>query len=103
MVVNKEVLEEIATFIGEELFRLKGKLQYLDIDKTVVSMPDWLLQMFQAYFRTTVSYSERQELLASHFYGSKIQSHFKNEVVVFYRDYHMNPELFEPKIYIINQ
>lgn len=103
MVVNKETLNEITIFIGEELFELKSKLKHQDIDKVVITMPDWLLQIFKAYFRTTVSYSEEEKLLESFFYGSRVQPHFKNEVVIFYRDYHMNPKLFEPKIYAINQ
>lgn len=103
MKISKTTIEEITSFIGRESFELKAKLKHEDSNKVVVAIPDWLFSIFKYYYNINVSGLPELEGSLSYFYGCRIQPHFKDEVVVFYQDYHLDPKLFEPKIYTINQ
>jgi len=101
MEIARQKLDEITSFIGEESNTLQ-EANNVEREAIYVAMPYWLFQLFCSYFRTICSHSIKEEDSNIFFFGCKVQFHFKNEVVVFYRDFCRNSELFEPKIYTIN-
>lgn len=101
MEISKQKLDEITSFIQEKSYTLQGD-NNIERETIYVAMPYWLFQLFCSYFRSIYSHTIKEEDSNIFFFGCKVQFHFKNEVVVFYRDLYRNPELFEPKIYTIN-
>lgn len=103
-----ESLEEITLFIERETFELSTKLSHHDESKIIIAMPDYILSIWINWMRSKVSgfvSNADADPDANHsnirFAGYLIQSHYRDEVIVFYKDYHKNPKLFEPKIYTI--
>ena len=98
MDIIKEKLDKIASFIAEESMRFKS---ITNDENIFVCMPYWLFTCFMFYHRKHVSRPEEARESDATFCGCKIQFHYKNEVIVFYKDYHKSPKLFEPKVYLI--
>ncbi|MDI1306419.1 MAG: hypothetical protein PSX42_16455 [bacterium] len=72
-------------------------------DELIISLPNWLKFILRSY--PMVNYVDHNTaIMLEHtkYFDIKIQSHYKDEVVVFFQDYHINPSFFTPAIHIIN-
>ncbi|MFV8370849.1 hypothetical protein [Flavobacterium sp. LB2P74] len=72
-------------------------------DELIISLPNWLQIILRSY--PMVNYIDHNAailLTHSKYFDIKIQPHYSDEVVVFFKDYHINPSFFTPFIHIIN-
>lgn len=103
--ISTEELQEITDFIQTEQLRLKELLRHSSVDSITILMPNWLVQTFKYHFYTNVKSVDpilNSAGSTDYFFGCEVKPHYKDEVVVFYKDYHINPKFLEPKIYTIN-
>lgn len=69
----------------------------------IISLPNWLQIILRSY--PMVNYVDHNAailLTPSKYFDIQVQSHFKDEIVVFFKDYHINSSFFTPAIHIIN-
>lgn len=72
-------------------------------DELIISLPNWLQQLLRSY--PMVSHlDDNLKMILEHlkYFDVKIQPHYTDEVVVFFKDYHIHPEKLAPKIHTIN-
>ncbi|MNR04939.1 hypothetical protein D3C85_1209370 [compost metagenome] len=104
MVIKSITREEIAAihnFIREARFDLNA-MNY-NSDELVICLPNWLQQLLRAYpMINYVDFETARVLDDSRYFDIQVQSHFKDEVVMFFKDYHINPSFFTPAIHVIN-
>lgn len=98
--VSKEELDKITDFIERETYKMKYSKGNIMPSNILILMPNWLLRDFRTRYKVNIFSSDDD--LPTAFFGHTIQSHYKDEVVIYYKDYHFNPKLFEPVIYTIN-
>jgi hypothetical protein len=94
-------MQNIYHFIRQSVYDLKHLTNsHRDIK---VAIPSWILYLFKNYpmYEYRSLDTPRNQLSENLFCGIEVQPHFKNEIVVFYTDYHINPERFKPSIYEI--
>jgi hypothetical protein len=71
-------------------------------DELIISMPNWLQQLLRWHpIIKYLDYNEPMSLEHSKYADIKTQPHYSDEVVVFFKDYHINPQSFSPKIHLI--
>jgi hypothetical protein len=93
-------IEHIFRFVRDEVYKHKRQLRPYEWNKITVALPDWLAYFILDSPRVVVNDSGLpHDRYPSSFYGVKRQPHYKDEIVVFYDDFHYNPELFKPSIY----
>lgn len=99
--ITNEEMQSIYHFIRQSVYDFKHLTP--NHNRIIIAIPDFML-----YFLTNYPIYEYRgmdtpikELSEYLFYGVKVQPHYANEIVVFYQDYHFNPEIFKPKIHII--
>jgi hypothetical protein len=99
-ITNAE-MQNMYYFIRQSVYELKHLTS--DHKNIIIAVPSLILYFFKHY----PMYEYRgldvpvNELSENLFCGVKTQPHFNNEIVVFYTEYHCNPELFKPRIYQI--
>jgi hypothetical protein len=72
-------------------------------DDLIISIPNWLHQLLRSYqMRNYLDYNRVMALEHSKYFDVKIQPHYSDEVVVFFKDFHINPNFFPPAIHTIN-
>lgn len=72
-------------------------------DELIISLPNWLQIILRSY--PMVNYTDHNAailLTHSKYFDIQVQPHFKDEIVVFFKDYHINSGFFTPAIHIIN-
>jgi len=71
-------------------------------NELIISMPNWLQQLL--HWRPIINYLDYNEPMSldhSKYADVKIQPHYSDEVVVFFKDYHQISEYIMPRIYKI--
>lgn len=96
--ITREELNNILDFIRNEVYRLKWETN--TPDKILIMLPNWFLEVFLMSLRESFNRDEFH-YLKQRFEGVKTQPHYADEIVVFFEDYHFNPERFSPKIHLI--
>lgn len=100
--ITTDKLDEILNFIGRERAILMSKINHLGQDEFIVLIPEWLLNVLRHYISCMIHQPVTPNCIYIH--GCKVQYHYKDEVVVFYKGYHVNRGLLStPAIYILNQ
>lgn len=99
--ITNEQMQGIYQFLRKAIYEYKHHLTS-DHKRIIIAMPNFLLYFLYQFpmyeYRNGTPVNELSEYL---FEGVKIQPHYTNEIVVFYEDYHFNPEKFKPQIHII--
>ncbi len=96
--ITNQELNEILDFIRNEVDRLKWETN--TPDKILIMLPNWFLEYFIFSLRN-IFHRDEFHYLKQRFEGIKTQPHYTDEIVVFFEDYHFNPERLSPKIHII--
>ena len=99
--IYHEEMQSIYHFIQQSVYDLKRLTPYHD--RIIVACPEYLIYFFKNYpvYEYRNQDTPFNELREYNIYGVKVQPHYANEIVVFFQDYHFNPEIFKPKIHII--
>ncbi|MEO6176959.1 MAG: hypothetical protein ABIP27_17530 [Flavobacterium circumlabens] len=99
--ITREEMQSIYQFIFQSVYDLKLLTPYHD--RIIVACPEFIIYFLKNYPKYEYRNQDTpfNELREYNIYGVKVQPHYANEVVVFYQDYHHNPEIYKPKIYII--
>lgn len=69
-------------------------------DKIMIMLPNWFFNFFSWFLRESFNRDEFHHL-KQRFEGIKTQPHYADEIVVFFEDYHFNPDRFASKTHII--
>ena len=73
-------------------------------NELLITLPNWLKYILRSYPMqyAVTSYEEVAQLVEiNKYFDIEVQPHYKDEVVVFFKDYHVNPESLKPMIYEI--
>lgn len=74
-----------------------------DSDDLIISLPNWLQQLLRWQpIHKYLDFNDAMSLEDSKYADIKTQPHYSDEVVVFFKDYHIHPEKLAPKIHTIN-
>lgn len=98
--VSHDEIRAMMHFIEYEINKLKMQLNHPDQSKIVIMLPNWITMFFVLYNREQI-YNYQIPLADFRFFGVKTQPNCLDEIVVFYEDYHYDPERFKPAIYLI--
>lgn len=90
------LIEKVELFIRESAFELRT-VESTSADEIKILMPDWFLQTLITYYRSLLTINFKSEETPS-FFGYKIETHYKDEVVVFHKQYYRNREDLKPRI-----
>lgn len=98
--ISYEKLDEIFNFVRHSIYQLKElNLRNEDIK---ILMPSWFkFVMEHSYTRYTYYRTAEQQLIEAKFFDIEVLPHFKNEIVVYCKEFYLNKELDQPKIFII--
>jgi len=100
--ISLEKLDEIYNFVSLSIYQLK-KLNLRNEDIKIL-MPNWFkFVMEHSYTRYTYYRTAEQQLIEAKFFDIEVYPHFKNEIVVYCKEFHLNKELDQPKIFEICQ
>lgn len=99
--IQREELDAIHHFIRLAIYDFhKMNCQSHEL---IICLPNWLQRIMRYYPMTIgVTLEQSQDLNFSRFYDIEVQPHFKNEVVLFFKEYHINPDYFTPAIHVIS-
>ncbi|SDX10943.1 hypothetical protein [Flavobacterium degerlachei] len=99
--INKSEILAIHNFLRDAIYHFR--VMNCNPDELIVSLPNWLQQLLTSYPMTNyLDHSLAMILEHSRYFDVKIQYHYSDEVVVFFKDYHLNPIFFKPVIHTIN-
>jgi hypothetical protein len=99
--ITTDKLDEIIDFIGRERSILMSRINCSSQDELIVLIPEWLLNILSHYISSIVSQPLDSNTL--YIYGCRVQYNYRDEIIVFYKSYHVNREVFQPRFYTINQ
>lgn len=99
-VITHAQVNEMLLFIEHEMYKLKHELRGCYHDKIVILIPNWIKPFFNMYLRSVYNFGQPYPF-AVKIYGIRTQPNYNDEIVIFYEDYHLNPERFKPAIYTI--
>jgi hypothetical protein len=98
--INKSEILAIHNFLMSAIYDFKA--MNCQSDELIISMPNWLQELLR--WRPMIKYLDYNELMSLEYFkyaNIKTQPHYIDEVVVFFKDYHLNPEKLTPRIYEI--
>lgn len=98
--IEKHELDNIDNFIREKLYDLNAI--GCRTHKIIIGIPNWLKELIVVYNREKFSRPFMDDQKQLWYFGSKVQPHYSDEVVVFFENYHYDPERFKPAIHKIN-
>ncbi len=99
--INQSEIQAIHHFLRSAIYDFYA--MNCQRDELIISLPNWLQMILRSY--PMVNYVDHNAailLTHSKYFDIQIQSHYKDEIVVFFKDYHINPGLFTPAIHTIN-
>jgi hypothetical protein len=99
--INKSEILAIHNFLRDAIY--DHRAMNCNPDELIISLPSWLQQLLISYPMTNyLDHNTAMILEHSRYFDVKIQCHYRDEVVVFFKDYHFNPSFFKPVIRKIN-
>tara|TARA_R110000868_G_scaffold44253_1_gene147940 strand:+ start:305 stop:649 length:345 start_codon:yes stop_codon:yes gene_type:complete len=99
--INQSEILTIHNFLLDAILDFKS--MNCKSDELIISLPNWLQQLLRCYpIRKNLDFNDAMSLQHSKYFDVKTQTHYSNEVVVFFKDYHINPSFFTPAIHTIN-
>ena len=99
--INQSEILAIHNFLRSAIYDFHA--MNFQADELIISLPNWLQIILRSY--PMVNYVDHNAailLTHSKYFDIQVQPHFKDEIVVFVKDYHMNSGFFTPAIHIIN-
>lgn len=99
--INQSEILAIHNFLRSAIYDFR--VMNCQCDELIISLPNWLQIILRSY--PMVNYVDHNAailLTHSKYFDIHVQSHYKDEIVVFFKDYHINPSFFTPAIHIIN-
>jgi hypothetical protein len=100
--IEKHELLKIHNFLRSAIYEFKE--MNIRSNELLITLPNWLKHILRSYpMQIAVSsYLEPVQLYEiNKYFDIEVQPHYKDEVVVFFKDYHVNPENLKPMIYEI--
>ncbi|MGM8362115.1 hypothetical protein ACSV4D_09395 [Flavobacterium sp. ARAG 55.4] len=98
--ITLEELDAIHNFIRES----RHHFEYMGCRacELMICIPNWLKIVLINYpLVDYISYHPSAEIERRKLYDFEIRPHYTDEVVLFFKDYHINPDYFKPAIHVI--
>jgi hypothetical protein len=100
--IEKHELLKIYNFLCSAIYEFKE--MNIRSNELLITMPNWLKHILRSYpmqYAVPSDLEPVQLYEINKYFDIELQLHYKDEVVVFFKDYHVNPERLQPMIYEI--
>lgn len=97
--ITEKEMNSIYLHIQNSIFDLQSAFVFKK--EIAILMPDWLKGIMQRNPLVIYAGFSDKETIDARYAGIKVYPHYQDEVVVFFKDYHVNTNMFKPMIYQI--
>lgn len=99
--ITPREIDNILHFVRLKSLDLQ-KYYNIQPEKIIVAIPNWIVYVIMDAPMYKINYSPYPDKWADWtLCGVKKQPHYKDEIVVFFENYHYDPERFMPQVYEI--
>lgn len=100
--IEKHELLKIHNFLRSTIYEFKE--MNIRSNELLITLPNWLKHILRSYpmqYAVPSDLEPVQLYEINKYFDIEVQPHYKDEVVVFFQNYHLGNEKFSPRIYEI--